>query len=131
MSDGLTRITLEKAISSHERNLSGKAADASYPSRPRFTVYLGEGAVFSFGRFELQPGVETQLRRLGELLKASEKKEIVISAHVDQLGGHEKKDLSSERRPKTIANWLTKTGSLEQKKRQILGEDDRFLSKKN
>jgi outer membrane protein OmpA-like peptidoglycan-associated protein len=123
--DGMTRITIEKAISAPERYFSCKSADGTRLGRPLYTVYLGEDAVFGYSSFELQPNAETRLHKLGELLRLSEKKEIFISGHADRSGLSDKNETLSQRRAEIIANWLVHTGYLDQQNVQVRGEGDR------
>lgn len=125
LSDGLTRITIEKAISSPERYFSCKSADGAKLGRPRYTVYLGAEAIFGFSSAELQPNAEVRLNKLGELLRLSEKKEIVISGHADRSGLSDKNETLSRRRAETIADWLVHSGYLDQRNVQVRGEGDR------
>jgi outer membrane protein OmpA-like peptidoglycan-associated protein len=123
--DGMTRITIEKAVSAPERYFSCKSADGTRLGRPLYTVYLGEDAVFGYSSFELQPNAETRLHKLGELLRLSEKKEIFISGHADRSGLSDKNETLSQRRAETIADWLVHAGYLDQRNVQVRGEGDR------
>lgn len=124
--DGLTRITLEKALTSPERYFSCRGADGTALSRARYTVYLGEGAVFGFNSASLEPSADARLHKLGQLLQASSKKEIVISGHADRSGVVENNEALSLERSKSVADWLTRAGYLEPRNVQVIGEGDRL-----
>lgn len=124
--DGATRITLEKAVASPKRYFSCLGEDGKAVSRARYTVYLGEGAVFRFNSADLESSAEARLHKLGQLLQASSKKEIMISGHADRSGLTENNETLSMQRSRNVAEWLIRAGYLEPRNVRIIGEGDRM-----
>lgn len=126
MVDGLKRVSLEKALAAPKRYLDCEQGGTFTAARAKYSVYLGEAAMFELNSAELGPKAQSRLQKLGKLISEAGDKPYVVAGHADRSGNAVNNYYLSQDRATAVASWLVDGGFSDIKKLTIRGEGDRI-----
>ena len=126
MVDGLKRISLEKALAAPKRYLDCERTSSSGAQTSKYSVYLGDAAMFDLNSADLRPKAQSRLHTLGKLMKEAGDKPYVITGHADRSGIAVNNYYLSQERANAVASWLIDEGYIDIKRLTIRGEGDRI-----
>lgn len=126
MVDGLKRISLEKALAAPKRYLDCERSSPTGVLSSKYSVYLGEAAMFELNSAELGPKAQSRLHKLGKLISAAGDKPYLIAGHADRSGISVNNYYLSQDRANAVASWLADAGYTDINKLTIRGEGDRI-----
>jgi choice-of-anchor C domain-containing protein len=75
-------------------------------------VTVGAEVLFATGKYEVRPAATAALSRVAEVIKSHPGLPIVIEGHTDSIGTVASNQVLSERRAKSVQEWLTAKGGV-------------------
>lgn len=75
-------------------------------------VTIGAEVLFATGKYEVRPAATAALSRVAEVIKSHPGLPIVIEGHTDSVGTAVSNQILSERRAKSVKEWLTAKGGV-------------------
>ena len=87
-------------------------------------IDLPSDALFNYGKAELTPAAQAELRKAAELIRASSPGEIQIVGHTDSDGDDAINQTLSEKRARTVANWFSGQVGVRQRQFVVAGKGE-------
>lgn len=127
-STGNGRVSVDDALRHPNRYFHcdpGANGEGNQASARRFSVYLGEAALFNKDSAVLGPGAEPHLRKLARLIASQPNARIILTGHADRSGQREHNLTLSQQRANAVADWLLAHQVLPAEQIEIRGAGDR------
>jgi outer membrane protein OmpA-like peptidoglycan-associated protein len=108
-STGNGRVSVDDALRHPNRYFncdSAASREGTGPSARRFSIYMGEAALFNKDSAVLGPGAEPHLRKLARLIASQPNAHIILTGHADRSGQREHNLTLSQQRANAVADWL-------------------------
>lgn len=86
-----------------------------------FQIELSGDILFDFDKWDIRTDAEETLKKVGEIINASKSPKVVISGHTDSKGTEEYNQGLSEKRAKSVKNWLSENAKVNSEIIETLG----------
>jgi photosystem I P700 chlorophyll a apoprotein A2 len=96
-------------IESALKDLSAKETETE------FQIELSGDVLFDFDKWDMRPEAEESLKKVAEIINASESPKVKISGHTDSKGADDYNQQLSEKRAESVKNWLIENTEVDPK----------------